>query len=109
MLDMTQVFAWARMFAGYVQTESVADAASHTFDPGKTCPICRAVSRAREASGQQAPALPTSGTQKIVLILETPVPFVAERCEANWPRQPARCLPAFVADLAVPPPREVAA
>ena len=69
MLDVAQVAAWARMFAGYVRTESVAAAARETFDPAKPCQICRAVSKARAAAAPRA-AVPSAGPEKIILIFE---------------------------------------
>src|SRR5277367_3965041 len=44
LLDMAQVFAWTRMFAGYARNESIAAAARETFDPAKPCALCCAVS-----------------------------------------------------------------
>ncbi len=61
MLDVAQVVAWTRMFAGYARTESIAAAARETFDPGKPCAMCRAVSKARDAGcDRHAPAVQAS-------------------------------------------------
>ena len=85
MLDVAQLVAWARMFAGYARTESVLSAARDTFDPARPCAICCAVCRAREAAGQHAPAVPPAGRDKLVLILERAAPFVPESGLLAWP------------------------
>jgi hypothetical protein len=54
--DAVQVFAWARMFAGYAQTSTWRAALEQTFDPARPCKICCAVRKAREAD--QAPIAP---------------------------------------------------
>jgi hypothetical protein len=105
MLDITQVFAWTRMLAGYARTESFAAAAKETFDPAKPCAICKAVSKAREASGCQGPAVPSAGGEKLVLILEASAPFVALSAERAWPASPSVSAQALCGDVPVPPPR----
>ncbi len=103
MLDVAQVFAWGRMFAGYVQSESVSAAARETFDPGKPCAICRAVSRAREAS---VPApLRAGSAEKLILISEVPAEFMARAETPAWPLPGARWAEARVSEVPVPPPR----
>jgi hypothetical protein len=104
-LDVAQVFAWARMFTGYAKTESVAAAVRDTFDPGRPCAICRAVSRAREAAGQRAPAVPPTGTDKMVLICERSNVFVAGPEKRAWPDSPRSCAVTHSGDVPVPPPR----
>jgi len=104
-LDLAQVFAWTRMFAGYARTESVLAAAKETFDPAKPCKICRAVGKAREASGRHAPAVPAVGPEKIILIFERAAPFVAVPAQRAWPvAAPARA-PVRGGDVPVPPPK----
>jgi hypothetical protein len=105
MLDVAQVFAWTRMFAGYAGTESVAAAVRDTFDPGRPCAICRAVSRAREAAGQRAPAVPPSGADRMVLICERSEVFVAGPAKREWPDAPISCAVARSGEVPVPPPR----
>jgi hypothetical protein len=105
MLDVAQVFAWTRMFAAYARTESLAAAARETFDPGRPCEICRAVSKAREASGQHGPAAPSAGGSKMVLILERPMPFVAMSARRTWPMVPSVRAQGRCSDIPVPPPR----
>ena len=105
MLDMAQAFAWARMFAGYARTESVASAARDTFDPARPCPICRAVRRAREAQGRHSPALAPSVQDKLLLVIESPAPFVAQDSGRDWPEWAPAGAQARIADVPVPPPR----
>ncbi len=109
MLDVAQLVAWARMFAGYARTESVLSAARDTFDPARPCAICCAVCRAREAAGQHAPAVPPAGRDKLVLILERAAPFVPESGLLAWPLAPSGPAVAHIADVPVPPPRTGAA
>jgi hypothetical protein len=105
MLDVAQAFAWARMFAGYAGTESLAAAAGETFDAGKPCAICRALGRAREASGRHGPAVPSAGGQRMLLILERPMPLLSVPPPGRWPAAPATCAEARAAEVPVPPPR----
>ncbi len=105
MLDVTQVFAWTRMFTGYAGTESFAAAVRDTFDPGRPCEICRAVSRAREASGDRAPAVPPSGSDRMILICERSDVFVAGSAKRAWPDVPSSRAMARSGDVPVPPPR----
>jgi len=105
MLDLAQVFAWTRMFAGYARTESFAAAARETFDPGKPCEVCRAVGRAREASDRHAPAVPTAGCGKLVLIFERTAPFFGLSARRTWPVAPSVRAQARGTDVPVPPPR----
>lgn len=105
MLDFAQVFAWARMYAGYARTESVAAAARDTFDPGKPCAICRALSRARETCGAPAPAAAPASPEKIVLILERVAPFIAVPERPEWPAAPSARALVRAADVPVPPPK----
>ena len=109
MLDVAQVAAWTRMFVGYARTESVVAAARETFDPGKPCALCRAVSKAREACDRRAPAVPPAGIEKIVLIAERAQPFVVLAAPRAWPRLAGASMPAREAEVPVPPPRTGAA
>jgi hypothetical protein len=106
MLDVAQVVAWTRMFAGYARTESIAAAARETFDPFKPCAVCRAVSKARDAGcDRHAPVVPAAGIEKMVLILERASPFVASPARTAWPEMARGCAPVREADVPVPPPR----
>jgi hypothetical protein len=105
MLDVAQGVAWVRMFAGYVGTESVAAAASDTFDPAKPCALCRAVSKARDAACQNCPAAPVAGAEKMVMIVQASETLVTEAEEAIWP-VPARVRgPVRTSEVVLPPPK----
>ena len=52
--DVTQLFAWGRMFAGYAQDMTVTAAARKTFS-GELCDLCRTVQRGREQQDTTAP------------------------------------------------------
>jgi len=105
LLDLAQAFAWARMFAGYARTASVVAAVRRTLDPERPCAICRAVGRAREASGARGPAVAPAGAQKMTLVLESPAPLVAAVPEEGWPAAAPERGPARAAEVPVPPPR----
>jgi hypothetical protein len=105
MLDVAQVVAWTRMFAGHVRTESLVAAARETFDPGKPCEICRAVTKCRDSSGPHGPAVPTAGAEKIILVFERTLPFVILHDRSEWPRMPGAHALVCNADVPVPPPR----
>jgi hypothetical protein len=109
MLEIAQVFAWTRMFAAHARTESIASAAKETFDPGKACAICRAVSKAREASGQHGPAQPFNDSAKIVLILERPALVVVEPSREGWPEMTPAGIVVRACDVPLPPPKAVVA
>jgi len=102
---MAQVFAWARMFAGYARSESIAAAARETFDPAKPCALCCAVSRAREAASPHGPAVPAASSEKLVLICERPSVFVAASAQGRWPEMTPARIPVCIGDVPVPPPR----
>jgi len=105
MLDVAQAIAWTRMFAGYARSESVFSAARDTFDPGRPCAICRAVSRARQAQGQHSPAPAPADSHKLTLVLEGAAPFVARDSARGWPDWAPAEAKARCADVPVPPPR----
>jgi hypothetical protein len=90
MLDMAQVVAWARMFAGYTRTESFAAAAGDTFDPERPCAMCRVLSRVRETCDGRAPAVPAPSAEKVVLVVERAEPFIPVRAAQEWPEEPSR-------------------
>lgn len=109
MLDAAQVIAWAHMFTGYARTESVGAAARDTFDPQRPCAICRALSKAREASGPHAPAVPSAGSERMVLVLERSAPLLVMAVRSEWPDLPVARVFARDADVPVPPPRSALA
>lgn len=109
MLDVAQAVAWTRMFVGYARIEPVAAAARETFDPGKPCALCRALGKAREACDHRAPAVPSAGIEKIVLISERAQPFVVPAARREWPRVACAGMPHRGTEVPVPPPRTGAA
>jgi hypothetical protein len=109
MLDMTQAVAWTRMFAGYARSESVAAAVRETFDPGKPCALCRAVGKARDASNERGPAVPSAGADRMILIFDCAAPFVVAGSRGAWPESASLEAVLRAADVPVPPPRAGAA
>jgi hypothetical protein len=108
MLDLAQVFAWSRMFSGYLRSESIAKAATETFDPAKPCSICLALCKAREAANNRTPAVPASGAEKIILILDRPGEFAALVMPEAWPEFRDNIASSPGTDVPVPPPRGTA-
>ena len=107
LLDVAQVFAWARMCAGYAQSVPLREAVKRTFDPSKPCEICSAVMKAREASADsaKAPLAASIEIEKIVLIAHRIEPVVLAPSLEAWPvlvhaLAGTRCDP-----VPVPPPR----
>jgi hypothetical protein len=109
MLDVAQVFAWARMFTGYARNESVVAAVRDTFDPARPCALCCALSKARQAEGRGVPAAPAMSGDRIILILDRPEVFVAESPERAWPDDALVRPAARTGDVPVPPPRDTVA
>jgi hypothetical protein len=105
MLDLAQAFAWGRMFTRYMCRESVAEAAKETFDPKKPCALCLAVGKAREASNSHAPALPSAGAEKMILIFDGPMEFMALVTREAWPSVSGSYAPSSPRHVPVPPPR----
>jgi hypothetical protein len=105
MLDLAQFAAWARMFVGYASTESLADAARETFDPGKPCAICKAVDTAREASGRHGPAVPSAGVERLILIFERVATIIGAPEKGAWPMVGAASAKPPSEDVPVPPPK----
>lgn len=104
-LDIAQAFAWGRMFTSHLCCESIAEAARETFDPAKPCAICKAVGKAREASNNRAPALPAAGDEKMVLIFDGPVEFLASVAKDAWPDVRVLIASSSIGEVPVPPPR----
>jgi len=107
MLDVAQVFAWGRMFAGYVKSESIVAAARETFDPAKPCEICGAVSKAREASHSRGAAVPSAGTDRMVMIFDSSSASVLPARADAWPAEAGLSGARRVDVVPVPPPRGV--
>lgn len=103
LLDVAQGVAWTRMFAGYARTESVAAAARDTFDPGRPCALCRAVSQAREAGPRTL--APDAGAQKLVLICQETVDYVGTPAPRAWWPVAGPAAAWRAEDVPLPPPR----
>jgi len=69
-LDLMQVFAWGRMFAGYAHEMPVETALAETFDPARPCPLCVAVQQARKTGREPGPAAAPNAAIKLVLIAQ---------------------------------------
>ncbi len=106
--DVAQAVAWGKMFAGYVQTETVGDSLRLTFDQQKPCEWCHFVQEARNAekdSGEENE--PGRDTGRLILALphkemwhpDPPRFFVLY--ELGW--RPG----GFSAEGRTPPPRRV--
>ena len=67
-LDLMQVFAWGRMFAGYAHQMPVKTALAETFDPARPCPLCVAVQQARKAGDEPKSVPAPTLAAKLVLI-----------------------------------------
>ncbi len=105
MLDVVQVFAWARMFTRYAETMPVGEAALETMDASKPCPICMAVRRARQESKPKQPASIAGSTTKLDLVChEAEAPVFAREPEA-WPDVGTPTPGARREPVPVPPPR----
>ncbi|MBK9991517.1 MAG: hypothetical protein IPP19_12465 [Verrucomicrobia bacterium] len=103
--DAVQVFAWARMFTGYVSTMSVGQALEETFDAEKPCSLCCAVSKAKEQEKQQLPP-EIRLRDKLVLIFQPTAECVATISNGNrWSGVEWVLAGRGRAEPAVPPPR----
>lgn len=106
LLQIAQVYAWTRMFSGYVQCCGLEDAAVRTFDPAHPCAICRAIERAAEQrSRHDAPNAQDLASVKLLLVCETTDTVVPPRDMPGWATAETAALPGPVREVAVPPPR----
>lgn len=105
LLDVAQMFAWSRMFAGYMRTLPAAQALSRTFDPEKPCEFCMAVQKAREAGRKQQPAPTDAAVPKIVLIRQQAGPLVVVPAVDAWPETNHMFASSWCPPVPVPPPR----
>jgi hypothetical protein len=105
MLDVAQVVAWSRMFAGYARSECVLSAARDTFDPERPCALCRAVSKAREASSGRGQAAPDAGARKMVMVFQAVETLVAPAPGTAWTETQEAPPKAMWAEVPLPPPR----
>ena len=105
LLDTIQVFAWARMFVGYTQSMSIAEAAVKTMDPEKPCPICLAVRRAREAEPHHQSALLQTSVVKMLLAPVQNEPFIPPPIRPEWCETNLVLMVSWRPPVPVPPPR----
>ncbi len=103
--DFVQVFAWGRMFADNATTMSLAEAARETFAPEKLCPLCQAVSRAKQQ--QENPSAPDAKAPGKILLVFQPVPTVIIAAPPLSPWSPGDQVMLSIGRLAppTPPPR----
>ena len=105
LLDVTQVVAWARMFAGYAQTHSIAEAAALTVDPSRPCDLCKAVRRARESSEPGHVPAATAAVQKFLFAQPESAALVLSPPGREWPEWLKKTGPTRSEPVPVPPPR----
>jgi hypothetical protein len=105
MLDTVQVFAWARMFAGYACALPIGAALRATFDPSKPCELCVAVAKAQASERREAPAAPVRAGEKLVLVCAGLATVVFPADQEVWPRAEPEFAPARVEAVPVRPPR----
>jgi hypothetical protein len=105
LLDAAQVLAWAKMFAGYSSSMSVAAALDATFDAEKPCGMCLGISAAKEASKQQLPQAVERSAEKLQLALHRSEPIVLSHAAGDWPAPLASVAPSRTESVPVPPPR----
>ena len=107
--DLVQVAAWGRMFAENARVLPLGAALARTFSPEGRCPICVAVSRARQQEENSSP-LPAgkSGGKIFLLYQPAPAPVVAAPAFSPWsPNDPLVRTTGRAVPL-LPPPRPLA-
>ncbi len=106
LLDVVQVFAWGRMFAGYAESMTVGAALSATFDPAKPCELCVSVAQTKDQQEKQAPAeLLRAKDPKLLLACELPTVIIFSALTREWPAGPALAPSGRSDPVPVPPPR----
>ena len=103
--DAVQVFAWGKMFVGYVQTMGTGAALSQTLDASKPCPICLTVRKAKATEQQQATPQTERSAERIVLACEVPTALVFAKNDSKWPAVRGLAAPSRTERVPVPPPR----
>ena len=106
-LDLVQVFAWTRMFAGYACVLPVGAALRTTFDPSKPCELCRAVAKAQDSAQRQAPVVPVRSGAKQVLACTRPTPFIFPSQRETWAGPRPERASSRVEPVPVRPPRRL--
>jgi len=105
LLDVVQVFAWSRMFTGYLETMNVTAALRATFDPAKPCELCVSVTKAQETAQEKLPLASERAAGKLVLACEAPAPIVFDPKQEDWPAALASAAPVRRDPVPLPPPR----
>ena len=107
--DLVQTFALGRMFVTNVRTMPLLDAAKRTLSPEGRCPICAAVTAAKQQEENSAAVPEGRAGGKIFLLYQpAPAPVVAAPAFSSWsPSDPlVRSLGRAAPPL--PPPRSLA-
>ncbi len=106
--DVAQAVAWGKMFAGYIQTETVGDSLRLTFDQQKPCGWCLFIQEARNAendSGRKSE--PERDAGRLILALPQ---------KEGWHPDPPGCFVlrelgwhsvSFLGTGRTPPPKQV--
>jgi hypothetical protein len=103
--DVVQSFAWARMMVGYAKVMPLGEAVAETFDPAKLCPLCQAVSRAKQQQDRSMPP-EVNFRAKLVMIFQPATKLVATvHQEYSWPRSDWNVPTTDKPSPPVPPPR----
>lgn len=70
LLDMVQVGAWARMWVGHLQTESVGGAFARTFTEEGMCEVCQTVQAVKKDQTEKFPFTVQSAERTFLLPLK---------------------------------------
>ncbi len=105
LLDSVQVFAWAKMYAGYARTLSWSAAVAETFDPGKPCAICCAVRKAREHRSESSGLPAREDGPSLVFALVTTEVWVERADLGGRHVQVPPMIEEWLAPVPKPPPR----
>jgi hypothetical protein len=107
--DFVQTFAWGRMFVANAQTMPLLDAARRTFSTEGRCPICAAVSRAKQQEENSAAVPGGKSAGKIFLFYQpAPAPVVATPAFSPWSLSAPLFRTLGRADPPLRPPRSLA-
>ena len=103
--DTMQVAAWSKMFAGYSETMSIAQALRETFDASKRCDMCVGIAKAKDATEKQQPATAQSAAPKFVLAFHTVSKPVFANDPGAWTTVTVATVRGRTDPVPVPPPR----
>lgn len=105
LLDVVQVFAWAKMFSGNAETMSVGAALQKTFDPKHRCKMCLGVTAAKKSTQEHQPRAAEQSAEKFLLALHRSAPLVIGKTPGAWPAVLPWAAPSRTDAVPVPPPR----